>query len=152
MKIKRSTNNFVTGRFSTHGRLDTILEDGIFISHSTGPFNIEWVTALDKLRRACLTDVTPTYKSASITIFHNSMLMSKEALDVYSKNLKQHLSEIQISPIIAYVTPPGVEGKSIMLPFFERLFLENNVYWRAFENLDDAKVWVRSMLDEFINA
>lgn len=146
MTRKRTIDDFSSGNFKIHGHLETSFENGIFITHSTGPFNIEWVIALDKLRHDCLVDITATYKNASITIFHNSMLMSEEALNAFSENIKQHLSEIQIAPIIAYVVPPEIEGRSIMLPFFANMFSKVNVNWQVFKDIDDAKVWVQSLL------
>jgi hypothetical protein len=48
---------------------------------------------------------------------------------------------------VAWVISREVEGRSIMLPRFSKMYAKVNRPWQAFEDIETAMTWVRSQLD-----
>ena len=139
-----SSKNFDEGSFRAHGDFDAYLENNVYICKVSGPLNVEGIIALGKARRACLAEVKQSAVIPSIVVLRNSMLMSPEALAVYATNLKRDLQSVQSTLLMAYVVPADIEGKTIMMPFLDKIFAENNITWQIFDNIDDAKRWIQS--------
>ncbi|WP_296447892.1 hypothetical protein [Rhodoferax sp. UBA5149] len=142
-----STDDFADGNFKPHGRLDVHLEGDIVVYDAEGPFNLEAIVALGKARRAVVAEWGTEDRRATIVVFRTSMLMSPAALEAYEQGMQAHLAQVKPHVAVAWVVAPEVEGRSIMLPYFAKIFSRINVPWQAFEELHAAQVWARSRLD-----
>ena len=147
MPKSHSTDDFSDGPFRPHGRLDVHVEGGICIYRAEGPFNLEAIVALGKARRAVAQEWSAQGRAASIVVFHTSMLMSKDAVDAYTQGMQAHLTQVKPNLGVAWVVSQEVEGRAIMLRYFENIFASLNVPWQAFEELDEAKAWIQSRLN-----
>lgn len=148
MPGSHSTDDFADGRYRPHGRLEVHVEGNMCIYRAEGPFNLEAILALGKARRAIVEewgDRGPA--AATIVQFYTSMLMSQDALDAYTEGMQMHLTQTKPNVAVAWVVAPQVEGRSIMLRHFEKIFTSLNVPWKSFERLDEASAWVQSKLD-----
>lgn len=143
-----SSKNFHYENRNAHGDYEVWIEHNIFHCVLTGPMNVEGIKALGRVRRACIAESKVTELIPAIVEYRHSMLMAPDALALYAQEFKQHLSQLSTPMIVAYVVPEEVEGRSIMLPFFEKIFQENKVRWCAFESMSEALTWLRTCLKE----
>ena len=139
-----SSTDFHHEKFSAHGVYEVHMENGVFICTLTGPMNIEGILALGRVRRVCVEESKVGNTVAAIVEFRKSMMMSPEALELYSTQFSQHYEELHSTFKVAYVVAKEVEGRSIMLPFFSEIFSKNKVIWQAFEEFGRAKIWINS--------
>ena len=147
MSESHSTDDFSEGRFKPHGNIDVRVEGNICIFRAEGPFNMEAIVALGKARRAIVENWDNRGRAATIAVFHNSILMTSDALKAYSDGLKAHLTQVKPNVAVAWVVAPDVEGRALLLPYFAEIFANCNVPWQAFEELDAARAWVKARLD-----
>ena len=137
--------DFGAGKFRPHGELQMHLDGDIIIYTAVGPFNLEAIMALGKARRAGLARWQARSRKVSIAVFQNSLFMSQDALDAYATGLKRYFDDAPRAEAVAWVVPADVEGRSIMLPKFEHIFIDLGIPWRLFERLEDAKTWISSV-------
>lgn len=142
-----SIDDFADGKFKPHGRLEMTREGNLTISHAEGPFNLEAVKALDKARLAALANWEFVGRRATIIVFHSNMLMSPDALDAYAQGLLAHVATVNLPVAVAWVAAPNVDGRAIMMPHFAKIFAQIDAPWREFEDLNEAKAWVKSLMD-----
>jgi hypothetical protein len=147
MPDKFSIDQFPDHRFSAHGHYEIWKEGETFMISVEGPFNLESVVAMGKARQAALTAWGSGDSEAWIVIFQTSMMMSLEALNAYSAGLQKHLQACGPAVALAWVAAPDVEGRSIMLDHFSRIFSRFQVPWKVFEERACAKVWVQDRLN-----
>lgn len=140
-----SSKNFDDGSFRAHGNFDAHIEDDVYICSVRGPLNLEGIIALGKARRACFAQVKYSETIPTIVVLSNSMLMSPEAFSVYAENLKRDLESKKSTLVMAYVVPNDIEGRTIMMPLFSKIFAENNITWQIFEDVEEAKVWIQGI-------
>ena len=142
MPQSHSTDDFNQLPFRAHGRLELQRVGNTIVYHAQGPFNLEAIVALSKARLAGLADWGPEARNAVIVEFETSMLMSTEALQAYSLGLRSHFKQGDPPLAVAWVVPPEVEGRHIMLPLFARIYAETEVPWKSFEDFDAAMNWI----------
>lgn len=151
MSKPHSTDDFADGKYRPHGRLEVHVEGNVCIYRAEGPFNLEAILALGKARRAIVDEWGDRGSvSATIVQFYTSMLMSQDALDAYTKGMQMHLKQAKPNVAVAWVVAPTVEGRSIMLRNFEKIFASLGIPWKSFEKLDEARIWVQSKIDAFV--
>jgi len=143
-----SSDDFAHPLFKPHGRISHSVIDGILVTDAEGPFNKEAMEAFSKSRRAALLYFGSECRSASsIVRFRESMLMSLEALDSLSAEIRSHVIESNsTSPLLAWVADPDIEGYSFMTYRFERIFFDQGIQCRIFSEIPQAILWVKAML------
>ncbi len=141
-----SSSDYNDGKISAQGNYEARIENNIFISTVTGPLNTEGIIALGKVRHACLSELNGRDTIAAIVTYRNSMMMSPQALAIYTKSLQQDLTETKADYVIAYVVPDHIEGRAIMLPILEAIFLKANLTWQSFEKIADAETWINAAI------
>ncbi len=147
MTLPESTNSYAQGQFRPHGWRGLERDGDIAIFRSEGPYNLEMVQALKAARQANEDKYGPGGRRATITVVRNSLMMSPEALAAFEEYvLSLTVSGVRGAPV-AWVVPQDVEGRDFMLPYFERMYVRANRPWRAFEDVDTAMEWIRSLLD-----
>ena len=112
-----------------------------------GPFNREAVEAVGLAMRDLFAGMPPAPRFANILDMRHSLLASPDALHAYGGFL-QAMSEARTAPqAVAWVVAPEVEGRSLMLPIFARLYAEHGRRFAAFETMAEAEAWVREQLN-----
>lgn len=106
------------------------------------------VQALKTSRQANEAKYGPGGRRATITVVRNSLMMSPEALAAFEEYvLSLCVPGVRGAPV-AWVVPQDVEGRDLMLPYFEKMYVQANRPWQAFEDVDTAMTWLRSLLGE----
>lgn len=146
--LPESTNHYPQGPFRAHGWRALERDGRIAIFHSEGPYNLEMVQALKEVRRANEAKYGPGGRQATITVVHSSLLMPPEALSAFEDYVLSLTVPGQPGLPVAWVVAPDVEGRTLMLPHFERMYARAERPWRAFESLDEALAWIRTRLGE----
>lgn len=134
------------GLFKPHGRLALWTEGSVMHIQAEGPFNREAVLALGVAMKQ-LYQTLPTDRSFVYLLeFRTSLLASPDALAAYGDFLKA-MSMAQRAPkVVAFVVAPEVEGASLMVPLFARLYAEHGRQFAAFETMALAEAWLRGRL------
>lgn len=142
MPNKYTSSQFDNTRFSAHGEYEIQWVDGIYIVSVVGPMNLECIKAMGQARAAAFAERQDHAPIVGIAEFHNSMLMSPDALAAYSAGLEKDLQCYGQWAALAWVSLPDVDGRSIMEYLFSKVFAKYHVPWRLFEDMDAAKAWV----------
>ncbi|QPF71917.1 hypothetical protein G8A07_02555 [Roseateles sp. DAIF2] len=143
---KRSSTAFASGIFRPHGQVDIWTEGTIVRLEACGPFNREGVLAMGLAMRDLFAGAPVGPRFADILEMHQSLLASPDALEAFTGFLKT-MSEAKTAPVaVAFVAAPEVEGRSLMLPIFARIYAEHGREFAAFETLAEAEAWVRARL------
>lgn len=146
MAPNTSSDDFATGSFKPHGRLELVTDGDIVVYTAVGPFNLEFVQTLSKLRAARQSQRPQAKRIAAVHVFEKSMLMAPEALAALAETV-HHLSTDPDPPIaLAYVVSQDVEGRNIMLPIIRKMYSDVCFPWQSFEDMDSATAWIRSHL------
>ncbi len=149
-RIVHRSEDYSEGPFRPHGRIEIWLEDApqgaLIYSVAQGPFNAEFVKAFQLARNELLKAKQVTRVFGHITQFHTSIMASPDAIESLSRHLVNVHKLGLGSGITAWVVAPGVEGRELMLPLFDRVHRENGQRFAAFEALAPAQAWVRSQL------
>jgi hypothetical protein len=141
----RNSDEFAVGLFRPHGRAQMWSEGSIIYSVAEGPFNAEFVKALQLARGDLVAKTKIAAIHGHIVQVHTSMMASPDMLENYARFI-EGLGET-IATATAWVIAPEVEGRAFMLPLFEQLYAERKLNFKAFEKLADAQAWVHSFVD-----
>lgn len=125
--------------FRPHGSFSLRVEGRLVISHITGPWNKELVTAWAK---ACqpegkiLSDSGPY---VGIAVIGASMLCPPDAMETLRRAVRYSATRQRC---IAHVIVAGasVDGRGFLEPVFARIY-EGVVEHRIFHELDEARAW-----------
>lgn len=139
----RSSEDFASGLFKPHGRVQMWVEGPVVYMVAQGPFNQEFVRALAQAREQLFRDSPPPSPHVSVVQVKASIMASPEMLTVYA-DLVARLKHLPLG--IAWVVAPDVEGRDFILPMFERIHQRLGRNFRSFEGLPDAEAWVRGQL------
>ena len=132
-------------RFVPHGRITAHLSGPILCFDTVGPFNAEAIQALLRAYRPLLVELSGRGAYGHITTFHGSMLATPDALDAFGGLLAEWRTHGIMPSANAYVADAAVEGRSVMMPIFEKLFA-GPVPFRAFHRADEAEAWIGDVL------
>ncbi len=142
-----STDQHRVTPFKAHGRVQLWREDDVLVYEAQGPFNRELFDALAAAQGEFLRDQVFPARWASIAVILHSGLTSIEAMDRY-RELMQMPRPPQYSPVAtAFVVDPHVEGGSLMLPRVAAIYAAIDRPFRGFERIEEARAWVRDMID-----
>ncbi len=147
-RIVHRSEDYSEGPFRPHGRIEIWIEDApqgaVIYSVAQGPFNAEFVKAFQLARNELLKAKQVTRVFGHLTQFHTSIMASPDAIESLARHLANVHKQSISSGITAWVVAPGVEGRELMLPLFERVHVENGHRFGAFETLAEAQAWLRS--------
>jgi len=138
--------DFPEGEMQTRRYEALSTEQDILVTRVKGPIDAETINSVTRSRFRCIMELDNS-KVASIIVFQKSMKVTADALELFSKLLKSHHERINKTIFVAYVVPLDVEDRVVSCQLFEEIYAQNNVAWRAFEKLEDAQTWAKSMLN-----
>ncbi len=135
------------GQFAPHGSIVVHHSGRILVFEAAGPFNSEAVEALIRVYTPLLEDVKQGGTYGMITVFHRSMLVTPDALTAFDQLLGEW-RRAGLAPVAsAYVAGADVEGRTIMMPMFAKVF-EGFGLFRDFVDVRDAEAWVAAELEK----
>ncbi len=142
------SNDFVEGKFSPHGRLTVWPDDNILRFDVTGPMNLEAISALGRMRTKLYKEFSPSDRSFCVlAVFHVSMLMPQEALDLFQSDLRAtYISRLARPRAVAWVAGHDVEGASVMFRFVKRLHNEIETECELFAEQNSAEAWLNEKM------
>ena len=141
------SKKFAKGAFRPHGNSSIHLEANIFRMETVGPFNREAVQAINATRDHLLTKDPPSGKYAFINCWSGSLLMPLDAVDEYHRGvMSAYLNRFVPPSAMAWVVPTEVEGRSLMRPYFERIFADAKIPFEMFHDVESAEAWVGELL------
>jgi hypothetical protein len=144
--VKRDIHAFVSGPFRAHGQIEMWREGAVVRLRAQGPFNREAVQALGDALRDLLQQDPPPAHFADVLELQGSMMTSPEALADFEQFLAR-MAQLRNPPAaVAYVVPPEVEGRELMLPLFARLYARHGRQFAAFDRLEPALTWIGQQL------
>lgn len=130
---------------SQRGNVTAHIANRVLCFESTGPFDGELVEAVVRTYEPLIQRLADGGHFAHISVFHRSMIGTPDTLTA----LDQLLGEWRksgLSPVAnAYVAAPDVEGRSIMMPMFAKVF-DGFGLFREFVDLAEAEAWVTAEL------
>jgi hypothetical protein len=135
-----------SGLFKPHGRLALWHEGSVMYVHAEGPFNREAVLALGVAMQELYQTLPPDRSFVYLLEFRSSLMASPEAMAAYGDFLKAMSLAKRAPKVVAFVVAPEVEGASLMLPLFARLYAEHGRQFAAFETIAPAEDWLREQL------
>ncbi|MDN3919522.1 hypothetical protein [Roseateles violae] len=143
---KRSIDAYASSAFRPHGRIEFWAEGPVIRIAAEGPFNREAVQAVGLAMRDLFATMPPAPRFADLLEFRGSLLASPDALAAFGDFLAA-MSAAKTAPIaVAFVVAPEVEGRSLMLPIFAKLYAEHRRQFSAFETSEAAEAWLRERL------
>lgn len=133
--------------FKPHGEYDGNLVDGVVTAHVKGPINREMVVALSGKVGDFYRNIATDRRIGGITVFHESMMLTMDAIEAYRDLIVQELSLLPQGIVIAHVASPEVEASKLIPGIFARKVFEPlRVPYRFFDNLADAERWIREQI------
>lgn len=137
---------FASGPFKPHGRIELWAEGNVVYLEAAGPFNKEAVMAVGVTWRELFARIPSTEVFADIVTVDVSMMAGPEVLEAFGAFLQDN-SAANVAPrAVAWVVPPTVEGSFFMIPAFEQVYQSAGRNIRFFDNLPEAQDWVRTQL------
>lgn len=132
--------------FRPHGRYEASLVGNLVHSHVFGPVNLEAIQLYSKKIGPLLQHLEPGTQLGWLTVFHDSMIMSPQALAIFT----QKVSDIAATGLIvavAHVAGQQVEGRNMMSRIFSSKILEPaGITYRLFSDIEGAKPWLEQQM------
>lgn len=140
------TNEFIKSKFPPHGKQSYRIRNGIIYTDIIGPLNIEFIQAyqamwLDFLKynqHMLKLPVLPI-----LTTWHESMMTDPDTIKLLTKNVLVGSMDRFPNQKHIWIVSKEVEGRSIMLPIWERMYKENNIPWYSVETKEDALLLIK---------
>jgi hypothetical protein len=146
MKKKHDIADYATSGFRPHGRVEFWTEGSVIRILAEGPFNSEAVKAVGMAMRDLFSGMPKSPRFADLLEFRGSLMASPDALATFADFLRA-MSMAGTAPLaVAFVVAPEVEGRSLMLPIFAKLYDEHGRDFAAFETEERAEAWLRERL------
>ncbi len=146
-KFQLDSNAYRAAGFAPHGMTEGWVEGDVIRTHTTGPFNIEGLAAIARMRQDLLKNWTVKGPFAFVVVWHRSMLCSPEALAAYTKDVEAYaLYGVSKPSAVAWVADDSVEGRGFMRGKFTDLFAKAGMPFAMFASETEAEVWVRAQL------
>jgi hypothetical protein len=142
-----STKDINSRGFAPHGAMDLVVSDRLNVIEAEGPFNVELVTAGDTAQEKVDAELQAKGKWATMLIFRKSAMASFEVLTEIENILKRRIAN-GIHPVgVAIVMNSGVEGASIMRPYYVKAYTNAGLLARGFEEEKAAQEWLTTLID-----
>ncbi len=142
------SDDYASGRFAPHGRVEFWRDGSVIRLVAEGPFNVESVQAIGAAMAQLFAEAPPMERFADILTFRGSILVTPEAMAAFDVFLAR-MSQAKTAPLaVAYVVGAEVEGRDLMLPMFKRLYAKHQRRFAHFESEAQAEAWVRAQLGE----
>jgi hypothetical protein len=142
-----STDHVIPGKFNAHGRVKYEERGNILWATAVGPFNVELVSALEKVVTNLFQRMESRRPWVSICKFENSALCSREVLDSLTEMMKRLVALKIAATGSAFVLPPDVEGAYLMDPLYARCHREAGIRYESFHSAEMASQWAQSVLN-----
>jgi hypothetical protein len=142
------SQDFPAGRFRPHGKFDSVVDDSRIIrTVSSGPYNEEMSLLADQGRRKLFATFDDGKPFAVITEVRESAMASAATIDTTERLMKAMRADgVPMPCAVVWLVPDGVEGKIMMLPYFERCFANAGIAFRVMDDMESANRWVAEAL------
>lgn len=137
---------FASGPFKPHGRVELWTEGNVVYLEASGPFNKEAVLAVGATWRELFARLPHSGPFADVVVVEGSMMAGPEVLEAFGAFLGMNTAANVAPCAVAWVVPPAVEGGVLMIPAFEQIYQAAGRNIRFFDNLPQARDWVRGQL------
>lgn len=144
--MKLDIHAFVPGPFQAHGQIEMWREGPIIRLRAQGPFNREAVLGLRRAMVDLLQSDPPPPAFGYVLEMTGSMITSPESMEEMERFLAQMATVRQPPIAVAYVVPPEVEARDIMLPLIEAMYRRHGRRFGAFDTLACACAWTQEQL------
>lgn len=145
---KHSTDDAHPLKFRPHGRVEMQIDGNVVRHIAYGPFNEELIIAYADIDASILSEMAGKGRWVVLSEIKDSALASPQTLHEYTRYLKE-ISARGVAPCAtALVIAPGVEGARIMTPMLIKCYADAGIPFRIFEQSEEAKAWVQSMLND----
>ncbi len=144
--MKLDIHAFVPGPFQAHGQIEMWREGPIIRLRAQGPFNREAVLGLRRAMVDLLQADPPPAAFGYVLELTGSMITSPESMEEMDRFLEQMAALRQPPQAVAYVVPPEVEARDIMLPLIEAMYRRHGRRFGAFDTLASACDWTQQQL------
>lgn len=145
-ELRRNTDQFATGPFRPHGRIEIWAEGNVMRLEATGPFNKEAIIALGATWRALFAELPMRGPFAAIIVIRHSIMSSQEVLDAFGDFLRSGSQAGHPAAAVAYVAAPDIEGRSLILPKLADLYAATGRLFASFATEAEAEDWMRAWL------
>lgn len=143
---KLSIDQFASGPFRPHGRIELWTEGNVVRLNAMGPFNKEAVVAMGTTWRRLFAELPVHGAFADIVTITGSLMAGPDVLQAFASFLQANTSA-RIAPCaVAWVVPPEVEGAELMTPQFEHVYALAGRNIQFFDSDPIAVQWVRQQL------
>lgn len=133
--------------FKPHGEYNGTIADAVVTAHVTGPFNREMVVALAGKVADFYRSLPREHKAGGITVFHESMMFTADAIDAFRELIAYELSLLPQGIVVAHVAGPEVEGHFLMPGIFAKsVYGPTGIPYQVFETIEAAERWVREQI------
>lgn len=133
-------------RFQPHGRVQMWADGALVHVVAEGPFNVEGIDAFSNAMLALYRQLPPGQAFVNITEVRKTLLGTPDAWE----RLGEHLLRTNASGLplrgTAWVVDAEVEGRSLLLPRAQALFVNAGRRVEVFETLATAEAWARRLL------
>ncbi len=145
--LKITTEQVATTGFRPHGIIELVMDGDLLHYGCTGPFNKELLECMAVAQMTFLKAMKHPGPWASIATFLGSVMSSPEGIQRYAE-LMQTPHPPELTPVAtAFFIGPEVEGGSIMIPHFARIYAEIGRPFKAFKTMAEAQSWALSMIE-----
>lgn len=144
-----TTDEVNYNKFKPHGSVTFSVVDRKIIEYrASGPFNREFINALEKIEPEVLNAVKKDVEIwGEIVIFEDSCMALDEFFDEFCVYLKDLKKNNLIALANAYVFPNDVEGVSFMHERYEKCYKDAGLIISIFNNEEEAFFWVKSFFE-----
>lgn len=143
-----SSDQFATGPFRPHGRVELLAQGKIIHLTASGPFNMEAVNAIGAAWRQMFADSPAEGPFADIVTVAGSMMAGPDVMRAFGSFLQANTAA-HISPCaVAWVVPADVEGAVIMIPQFRQVYEAAGRNIAFFDSAEPAQAWVLDQLQQ----
>lgn len=140
------SEHFAPGPFRPHGSVEMWKDGSVVHLIAEGPFNLETVHGVGRAMKELFATQPPQGRFVDILEMRTSIMASMEVMTAFGRFLAE-MSSAKTAPLaVAYVVAPEVEGRSLMLPIFARVYAEHGRRFAAFETMAEARAWALEQL------
>lgn len=144
--MKLDIQAFVPGPFQAHGQIELWRDGSLIRLRAQGPFNREAVLGLSRAMADLMQSNPPPAAFGYVLELSGTMITSPETMEEMERFLEQMAALGQTPLAVAYVVPPEVEARDIMLPLIEAMYRRHGRRFGAFDTLPSACAWVQQQL------